>query len=1800
MKIKGLMLTCLLASTINIAHATDINVYSWDELRDYAKNGNLNDKYILNDSVSPNGNQVEVGNWGSSNTGSWNLNGNNVLLNGNYNNNRFNIQNNITSFIFENLNIEQFKNGGQQGGVFWTADTLTDGQLLNSTIVRSGAREGGVIYNNGTFSNIIGNTFTNNFTDNGNGGVIYNNGTIKNISNNIFSNNSANQSSSAGGVIHNSGTIETIAYNTINENYSSGNAGAIYNAGTIGLIDGGSISYNTSDSGGGAIYNESGSSINTISGVDFENNVARNGNNGGAINNNGTINTIENSEFEDNGGLVNGQGITSLGGAIYNSKDIGKITGSTFALNRAKYGGGAIYNKGGKIEQIASTFNNNYSESYGGGSIKNSDNGTITLIADAKFTNNTAAGTDGQGGAIWNNAAIGTISGTEYKANTATEDGGAIYNSGSINSIASSTFENNGFRNNQKNGGAINNQNVIKNISDSIFANNGVGGDNRQNASVGGAIFNTGTIGEINEDGTLSGITGETSFTGNNAEYGGGAVFNRGTIHKISAKFEQNTANSQGGGAIKNTEGGKITLIDESVFVGNIASGDEGKGGAIRNVSDIATISNSQFYSNSSNDFGGALSNSGKIETIDGATFGKADSANQGASGGAINNQDGGQIGTITGTTFAYNKAQETTDFDQGNGGAIRNFGGSTITNINGGTVFEGNLANGLKQEYVSGKNVSHVYGGAIYNMNNSTIDTIENVTFKNNIVQAVKDNQNVTGYAHGGAISNGGEAIIDNNTIVDNSSVINTIKNVTFEGNKAIGSAAYGGAIFNSKNSGGIGEIIGGAFTNNSVEADIIAMGGAIYTEKDMLLIADGSDENTKTLSFSGNTTKDNHNGETHNAIFVNKQTADTLTVTLKSQNGGEVRFDDEIDGGKDDGTGFIARENNSYNLKLDGDELSKIVLNNSIINANATLTNANLVIGGLKDNVSNVFANEYTTLNAESGNISLIDDTLANYNINKLVSGDTKWAIDLDWAKTKADTITISDADSSGLVKLAALNIMNNTTDYKEEAKIQVIKGAVANGDDANLKLSIDDLDIRKADLYQTTVKSSTIVADTEDAITLGKTDTADDSLVIKGKLYDTLWYICTLETKTPTETKKFIFDNSKPVYSYESEDPLKVVGDLAIQGDSSTSHLIDFKDTTDFSVSENAKLTINNAGIVNAKSITNDGTLITDNALLANVKTLTNNNSAEFNNTIFATEDDNIVNNNTMKFTNSVINSKVKNEETVEFSNSGINNTLENTNTANFKGNNNINGGVSGANGVMNMVDGVQNINSTIDSQTIVNNGAVTNINDLDFINNNNNVLTVNNGVVNIPSLGLNTLTLNALNMNGGNVNIASVDVDLLNEVMGRVSAPDSEQSTGGTITINDFNLISDTAKSYLELNFADGAFADRVVNNVHHVDTKIARYDVNYNTTNGNFAFSRPKGYRGYNPTVFASAVATQVGGYISELSTVEHSFYHIDTWGMLPQNARFAQNNANKYAINDSIKGYVNNSNEGIWVRPYTSFETVSLSHGPNVSTINYGTLIGGDTDFIDMGKGWKGVISAFVGYNGSNQDYARVTTYQNGGVLGATASFYKGKFFTGLTANVGASVGESNTMYGNDTFAMLMSGIASKTGYNWELNKGKFIIQPSMLLGYSFVNTFDYTSAGGVKMDSDPLHAIQIAPRLRFISNLENGWQPYAQVGMVWNIIDKTRFTANDVRLPQLGIGPYVEYGLGLQRRWSDDSRYSAFGQAVVRNGARNGVALSFGFKAMLGKKAEKVKLQSEPKTVLKSKKNNKLTTNNI
>ncbi|MBQ1611890.1 MAG: hypothetical protein II085_00265, partial [Alphaproteobacteria bacterium] len=509
------------------------------------------------------------------------------------------------------------------------------------------------------------------------------------------------------------------------------------------------------------------------------------------------------------------------------------------------------------------------------------------------------------------------------------------------------------------------------------------------------------------------------------------------------------------------------------------------------------------------------------------------------------------------------------------------------------------------------------------------------------------------------------------------------------------------------------------------------------------------------------------------------------------------------------------------------------------------------------------------------------------------------------------------------------------------------------------------------------------------------------------------------------------------------------------------------------------------------------------------------------------------------------------------------------------------------------------GKVHLNNDILNANITHENVTTNVGDWSYLSHTQgegiNSLTMNSGVMNIPYLTTEPVTLSSFNMNGGTINLDRVDVDLEGIKMGRFIA-DDYSGGAGTINVNSLNLLNATDRLRTEILFADTSFANTVQYNGEKViaASPIYIYDVAYENLSDGGYFSFTRKNNEFNPAVLVSPVATQIAGQATMNQAFQYVFEHADAFTQMPAMDRFARIHSNEYALSTDFNnnlGTLNalSMNKGVWVRPYTSFDKTDLKNGPEVKSINYGTIIGADTEFRKMKNGWTNVGTGYIGYFGSQVDFKGVDTSMNGGLLGVTETFYKGNFFTALTASAGGGFAESHTMYGKEDLTTLMAGVASKTGYNFEFKEGKFIVQPILKMDYTMINTFDYTNAAGVKLDNKPMHTIQIIPSVRFIGNLKDGWQPYASVGMVWNLMNETDVRANGVELPGMHTKPYIEYGVGIQRYWND--RFTAFGQAMVRNGGRTGVAFTAGFRWALGKneqKDEKNVRLNEPTKVIK------------
>lgn len=1591
------------------------------------------------------------------------------------------------------------------------------------------------------------------------GGAIYhtkNGFRIDSITGDFVNNTNTSSNGIVGGLIYaqdsdNSGTsgIELIKGNFINntaDNLPYHAQGGVIGANStsgIGKIEGNFIGNKISSTGyvgGGAIYNYEGKviGIKNIDGTEVGASDAIIGNFIG--------NTAE--SYNETLGSVDAN---AFGGVIQNSKGLinGNIKGS-FVENGVKTANGAA--RGG----VLYTEGNGFDVTNGQGRIYGNIEGDF--IGNYAVSENREA----EGGAIY--AQIATISGDitngSFIGNRAeggtSAKAGAIYLSGgknSVNNIASDFIRNQATATSGRaDGGAVNSSSKIYGDLSSNFIENKAEGSTIAQA---GALYSS-----VGIQGSVTG-----NYSGNSAiahsDYArGGAIYNQGIIGynlnyedgyevtgKLNANFYNNIVKSDTktaeGGALYNSSSGTYNYPNgyisaiEGEFIGNSAQGGtSGSGGAIYNNSKIGNETaitaaikgtfSSNTITGSKTVYGGSIYNSGNIYGIE-ADFSNnsATSTTAGVYGGAIYTavSDTKGISSIKGE-FSENKSLAET-FGVGGAIAYYNSSGSNEVLIND-SKFSKNLASGK----------TSAYGGAIY------VQTKSGSNLKLNIASnEFIENSAVAKVSRGGAIYTDSNtiAIIDNSNFRGNS----TTSNATLEENSMTG----GGAIFNN---GGNLIVKDTSFENNNAIGET-AQGGAIYNRNNssktgtISIVASSKD-----VLFNGNNIKQKADSEAVSNAIHN----DGGIINLNAASDKKIQFNDSI----------VAAYNSILNINKEGEwnsDTDKVASDGAGIPINAptggkiifnsdmsqVTGNVNLHGGSVEFKENSKFFDQAQVAVEKETKLNLINNKTEEIKFSKLVLNDKlKVGIDANLQANEADKLSADNLESTvdkGIL-ITDLNIIldgNSTSiniaDNSLKNHIALEQTADLNiiGTDESYLLSYDDkngnINFRSAN----SLLGSMAMANDGDIYVMTKDENINMSL------------------GSPNANQYGVNGGGNSIIGQEvsgfevgAEQSLGLTDIKSLEG---------FKAENGAAVKNNGTLNIKDTSFKN-NTATNEGGAILNNG---NLNIIADNKEVVFENNADANGKNAIVNKGTVNL--QALNSNIR------FSDAIVGNGRE-TSVVNIQDGN---GAVEFDNTVsqttVNQTGGMlkflQN-GGFADTVAYAYNGGNVSLQNGSINNANLGHLTLNNDMnlrldANFQTKQMDTITVNSFNSNGNKINI--MDVVVL------------EPTTDERFSISPIgsDIEAETKQALASsIQYTGGEI----------VYSPIYKYNAEYDPNEAmlNFKMLASGGddnpqYSDLNPAIMAAPVAAQLGGYLTQLNSYDEAFRNMDMYMLMTKSQRQTLKNMNKYAASDSNLTYSPLStpytDKAGWFRPYSIFERVGLKNGPKVSNVAYGTFAGLESGLHEFQNGWDGMMSVYAGYNGSHQAYQGNKIYQNGGTLGLAGMLYKNNFFTGLTANVGANVANSTTMYGDDDFGMFMTGIASKTGYNFEMAEGKFIIQPSYLMSYSLVDTFNYTNAAGVKIKSDALNAIQIEPGLKFIWNLKNGIQPYAGVSMVWNILDKTDFKANDVAMPELSIKPFVKYGVGLRKVWGE--RTTGYLQTFLTSGGRNGVGIQAGCRIRVG-----------------------------
>ena len=592
---------------------------------------------------------------------------------------------------------------------------------------------GGAIYATGSSISVSNSEFNSNVSD-ANGGAVYLTNSSITLTTVSFIGNSSTNGNGGALAEHTSSSIIINGVTAYDNTAVNGYGGFAYvKNSTLSTANNTSKSYigmmvdsvehgNTALSGGAiSLSGASGQSIN-FTNVDFNYNIATDGNGGAIILEDSSTATLASCSFTGNTS-------SSSGGAIYLAEGTDlTITNCVFNSNTITAdNGGAIYSYGASITATGSSFTSN-STSGNGGAIacerSSSKVNPTLIITNCTFTSNSSA----NGGAIYADYTTFTFVSGTLNGNTATSNGGAIY-------IRYSTVT----------------------INSMIATAN--------SATSGGVFYVNRTTLVINSDGNGTVVFGTTDSTAtslaNSASNGGVFYATIGSDITINdATFGYNTATY--GGAITVThDSGNVMSLSNCLFVGNRATGTSYGGGAIYAVgqSDL-TIDSCTFDSNNAK-YGAAIyANSSAPITISNSTF----TNNTSTSGAAIYvtgstevnisssifdsntaSSNGGAIFADSNTVVTISSDSELTDNTAKNGGAIYIVGSASVTiddslisgneaTTHGGGIYISETGVLSVTDSTISSNVAANNGGGAYLYTTGTLVSFTNCTFSSNV----------------------------------------------------------------------------------------------------------------------------------------------------------------------------------------------------------------------------------------------------------------------------------------------------------------------------------------------------------------------------------------------------------------------------------------------------------------------------------------------------------------------------------------------------------------------------------------------------------------------------------------------------------------------------------------------------------------------------------------------------------------------------------------------------------------------------------------------------------------------------------------------------------------------------------------------------------------------------------------------------------------------------------------------------------------------------------------------------------
>lgn len=233
----------------------------------------------------------------------------------------------------------------------------------------------------------------------------------------------------------------------------------------------------------------------------------------------------------------------------------------------------------------------------------------------------------------------------------------------------------------------------------------------------------------------------------------------------------------------------------------------------------------------------------------------------------------------------------------------------------------------------------------------------------------------------------------------------------------------------------------------------------------------------------------------------------------------------------------------------------------------------------------------------------------------------------------------------------------------------------------------------------------------------------------------------------------------------------------------------------------------------------------------------------------------------------------------------------------------------------------------------------------------------------------------------------------------------------------------------------------------------------------------------------------------------------------------------------------------------LWIKAFGSQEDVDMEDYTKVKTTYYGAVVGLDWDrqYSDNFDATYGIFASYIGGEFKDDEWSEgdFKVKQNGGYVGLRGNWYIGKLFINGIADYGMLQNTADNPYDSNDFNSSVIGLAARVGYNFEVARRRFTIQPSVGATGKYILSDDFETKlkddRKIKEEIDDITNITIEPGLKLALNLGKCWILSGEGKyVIENFSGDTKVKGEglDFILPDTSYKNYTNVGLGIEKIW--------------------------------------------------------------